>query len=130
MARCERVPWGEPEPGVRTTGRRSVVGGSAEPSKAKVEEELVRSHLPLVNYMVSEIAGRIPRHVCRTDLVSAGMAGLAQAAKSYQPDRGVTFQRFASSRSGAPSWTSYAPVTGPAVRSGPRPATWPRPPIS
>jgi RNA polymerase sigma factor for flagellar operon FliA len=48
--------------------------------------------------MVSEIAGRIPRHVCRTDLVSAGMAGLAQAAKSYQPDRGVTFQRFASSR--------------------------------
>jgi RNA polymerase sigma factor for flagellar operon FliA len=26
------------------------------------------------------------------------MAGLAQAAKSYQPDRGVSFQRFASSR--------------------------------
>ena len=58
----------------------------------------MRCHLPLVNYMVSEIASRIPRHVCRTDLVSAGMAGLAQAAKSYQADRGVSFQRFASSR--------------------------------
>jgi RNA polymerase sigma factor for flagellar operon FliA len=48
--------------------------------------------------MVSEIAGRIPRHVCRTDLVSAGMAGLAQAARSFDPDRGISFQRFASSR--------------------------------
>ncbi len=62
------------------------------------EEQLVRSHLPLVNYMVAEIAGRIPRHVCRDDLVSAGMAGLAQAARSFDPDRGITFQRFASAR--------------------------------
>jgi RNA polymerase sigma factor for flagellar operon FliA len=66
-----------------------------EPS---AEEDLARSHLPLVNYMVSEIAGRIPRHVCRDDLVSAGMAGLAQAARSYDPTRGISFQRFASAR--------------------------------
>ncbi len=83
---------------MRTGGRRGADGHSTVVDQAKAQEELVRSHLPLVNYMVSEIAGRIPRHVCRTDLVSAGMAGLAQAAKSYQPDRGVTFQRFASSR--------------------------------
>ncbi|MGH9104405.1 MAG: sigma-70 family RNA polymerase sigma factor [Acidimicrobiales bacterium] len=62
------------------------------------EEELVRSHLPLVNYMVSEMASRIPRHVCRDDLMSAAMAGLAQAARSYDPERGISFQRFASSR--------------------------------
>jgi RNA polymerase sigma factor for flagellar operon FliA len=63
-----------------------------------MEEQLVRAHLPLVNYMVSEIASRIPRHVCRDDLVSAAMAGLAQAARSYDPSRGISFQRFASSR--------------------------------
>jgi RNA polymerase sigma factor for flagellar operon FliA len=74
------------------------VESSAAEEREAAQEQLVRTHLPLVNYMVSEIAGRIPRHVCRTDLVSAGMAGLAQAAKSYQPDRGVSFQRFASSR--------------------------------
>ncbi|HTW09125.1 MAG TPA: sigma-70 family RNA polymerase sigma factor [Acidimicrobiales bacterium] len=62
------------------------------------EEELARAHLPLVNYMVSEIASRIPRHVCRDDLVSAGMAGLAQAARAYDPTRGISFQRFASAR--------------------------------
>jgi RNA polymerase sigma factor for flagellar operon FliA len=48
--------------------------------------------------MVSEIASRIPRHVCRDDLVSAGMAGLAQAARSYDASRGIGFQRFASAR--------------------------------
>jgi RNA polymerase sigma factor for flagellar operon FliA len=48
--------------------------------------------------MVAEIAGRIPRHVCRDDLISAGMAGLAQAARSFDPERGITFQRFASAR--------------------------------
>jgi RNA polymerase sigma factor for flagellar operon FliA len=48
--------------------------------------------------MVSEIASRIPRHVCRDDLVSAAMAGMAQAARAYDPTRGISFQRFASSR--------------------------------
>jgi RNA polymerase sigma factor for flagellar operon FliA len=67
-------------------------------SKASAEEHLVRSHLPLVNYIVAEIASRIPRYVCRDDLVSAGMAGLAQAARAYDPSRGISFQRFASAR--------------------------------
>lgn len=62
------------------------------------EDELVRRHLPLVNYIVSEVASRIPRHVSRDDLVSAGMAGLAQAARSFDPARGIGFQRFASAR--------------------------------
>ena len=69
-----------------------------EGQQAKTEDQLVRAHLALVNYMVAEIAGRIPRHVCRDDLISAGMAGLAQAARSYDPERGITFQRFASAR--------------------------------
>jgi RNA polymerase sigma factor FliA len=62
------------------------------------EDQLVRAHLPLVNYMVAEIASRIPRYICRDDLVSAGMAGLAQAARAYDPARGISFSRFASAR--------------------------------
>jgi RNA polymerase sigma factor for flagellar operon FliA len=69
-----------------------------EAQRVKTEDQLVRAHLALVNYMVAEIAGRIPRHVCRDDLISAGMAGLAQAARSFDPERGITFQRFASAR--------------------------------
>jgi RNA polymerase sigma factor for flagellar operon FliA len=65
---------------------------------ASEEEELVKKHLPLVNYLVSEMANRVPRHVNRDDLFSAGMAGLAQAARSFEPERGISFQRFASAR--------------------------------
>lgn len=61
-------------------------------------DALVRSGLPLVQYAVSDLAGRLPRHVHRDDLVSAGMLGLAQAAKSWDPSRGVTFERFARTR--------------------------------
>lgn len=70
------------------------VSAPAAPS----EEELVRAHLPLVHYAVAEIAGRVPRHVSRDDLTAAGMAGLAQAARSFDPERAASFPRFAATR--------------------------------
>jgi RNA polymerase sigma factor FliA len=59
------------------------------------EEELVRSALPLVHYAVADLINRIPRHVGRDDLMSAGLFGLAQAARSWDAGRGVTFERYA-----------------------------------
>ena len=67
-------------------------------TRAKYESDLVREHLALVQYVTSEIAHRVPSHVNRGDLVSAGMLGLAQAARSYDPERGIAFDRFASTR--------------------------------
>jgi len=61
-------------------------------------ESLVTAGLPLVHYAVSDLAGRVPRHVPRDELVSAGMLGLAQAAKSWDATRGVTFERYARTR--------------------------------
>lgn len=66
--------------------------------RAAYEDHLVREHLPLVQYVVAEVAHRVPNHVCRGDLVSAGMLGLAQAARTFDPDRGIAFDRFASTR--------------------------------
>lgn len=86
------------ESGGRLTASPRLTSVPRTPEQAATEDQLVRSHLPLVNYMVSEIANRVPRHVCRDDLVSAGMAGLAQAARSFDPSRGIGFQRFASAR--------------------------------
>jgi RNA polymerase sigma factor for flagellar operon FliA len=68
------------------------------PTPVASEDELVREHLPLVHYAVSEVASRIPRHVSRDDLTSAGMAGLAQAARNYDPERAASFARFAATR--------------------------------
>ena len=61
-------------------------------------EDLVRAHLPLVGHLVAELLRRLPAHVQRDDLVSAGMAALAAAARSYDPDRGVAFSTFATNR--------------------------------
>ena len=69
-----------------------------EIERAACEDRLVREHLPLVQYVVSEIVHRVPNHVSRSDLVSAGMLGLAQAARTFDPDRGIAFDRFASTR--------------------------------
>lgn len=64
----------------------------------ETEDALVRRGLPLVQYLVSDVAARVPRSVHREDLVSAGMLGLAQAARSWDADRGVTFESFARTR--------------------------------
>lgn len=71
-------------------------GGSAEGSAS--EEDLVREHINLVHYAVADMANRLPKHVSRDDLISAGMAGLAQAARSFDPSRGIRFDRYASGR--------------------------------
>jgi RNA polymerase sigma factor for flagellar operon FliA len=70
---------------------------TATPSPRSVED-LVRSHLPLVGHLVREMLGRLPAHVSREDLVSAGMAALAAAAKAYDPERGTPFGSFATAR--------------------------------
>jgi RNA polymerase sigma factor for flagellar operon FliA len=67
------------------------------PSPAAIED-LVRGHLPLVGHLVREMLGRVPAHVSREDLVSAGMAALAGAAKSFDPERGTPFGTFATTR--------------------------------
>ena len=61
-------------------------------------DELVRTHLPLVGHAVRELLTRIPSHVHRDDLISAGMYALALTAKSFDPTRGVPFARFAAIR--------------------------------
>ncbi|HZQ83888.1 MAG TPA: sigma-70 family RNA polymerase sigma factor [Acidimicrobiales bacterium] len=55
-------------------------------------------HLDLVQKMVSQITTRVPSHVRRDDLVSAGMAGLVLAARHFDPARGVPFERYAATR--------------------------------
>lgn len=62
------------------------------------DEDLIRDNLPLVGYLVNELIGRLPAHVSRDDLTSAGLLALVQAAQSYDAARGVPFARFASAR--------------------------------
>lgn len=61
-------------------------------------EELVASHMALVEYQVTELARRLPSHIYRDDLASAGFEALVLAAQNYDPDSGVPFVSYASIR--------------------------------
>jgi RNA polymerase sigma factor FliA len=67
-------------------------------NEAASVDGLVRSHMPLVGHLVRELLGRVPAHVNRDDLVSAGMMALVLSAQTFDPDRGVPFGRFAAIR--------------------------------
>ena len=62
------------------------------------EDELITSHVPLVRHIVRETMGRVPAHVNRDDLMSAGLVALVKASRSFDSGRGVPFARYAATR--------------------------------
>lgn len=58
----------------------------------------IEAHLPLVRHIVFQVAVHFPRHVDREDLARAGALGLVEAARRYDEQRGVPFDRFAAQR--------------------------------
>lgn len=68
-----------------------------EPPPLSVEQ-LITENMPLVGFAVSEIGMRLPAHVDREDLRSAGLVGLVKAAQSFETERGVPFRHYASTR--------------------------------
>jgi RNA polymerase sigma factor FliA len=69
-----------------------------ERAPARSVDDLVRAHLPLVGHLVRELLTRLPAHVSRDDLTSAGMYALVTSAKGFDASRGVPFGRFAAIR--------------------------------
>jgi RNA polymerase sigma factor for flagellar operon FliA len=62
------------------------------------DDELITSHMPLVGHIVRETMGRLPAHVNRDDLTSAGLTALVQAGQGFEAERGVPFARYAATR--------------------------------
>jgi RNA polymerase sigma factor for flagellar operon FliA len=65
---------------------------------SRAQEELIRDNMALVGHMVREMLFKVPPHVHRDDLASAGYAALVTAAQAYDPQRGIPFGRFAAVR--------------------------------
>jgi RNA polymerase sigma factor for flagellar operon FliA len=61
-------------------------------------ELLIRQNMPLVGHLVREMLFKVPAHVHRDDLASAGYAALVTAAKAFDTGRGIPFGRFAAVR--------------------------------
>ena len=61
-------------------------------------EAMIVEHMPLVGHIVRETMTRVPSHVDRNDLTSAGLTALVLAAQAFDPERGVPFNRYAATR--------------------------------
>ncbi|WP_229074858.1 sigma-70 family RNA polymerase sigma factor [Actinoplanes sp. DH11] len=71
---------------------------TAQTSVTREQEELIRDNMALVGHMVREMLFKVPPHVHRDDLASAGYAALVTAAQAFDPERGIPFGRFAAVR--------------------------------
>ncbi len=59
---------------------------------------MIEENLPLVKHIVFQVAVHFPRHVDRAELERAGALGLVEAARRWEEERGVPFDRFAAQR--------------------------------
>jgi RNA polymerase sigma factor for flagellar operon FliA len=59
---------------------------------------LVRGNMAVVGHLVREAMVKMPTHVSRDDLMSAGLLALVQVARNYDPSRGVPLAKFAAHR--------------------------------
>ena len=62
------------------------------------QNRLIEENLPIVGYHVSEVLRRVPAHVDREELASAGAEALVRAARAFDPTLGVPFARYAATR--------------------------------
>lgn len=61
-------------------------------------DDLVTEHLWLVDRLAANAARRFPSHTDRAELWSAGVLGLVEASRRFDPSEGVPFAAFASAR--------------------------------
>lgn len=59
------------------------------------EDALVEKYLPLVSSAAARLAMTLPEHVDQDDLYSAGLVGLLQALRNYDPTCGSSFETYA-----------------------------------
>ncbi|MBF0160836.1 MAG: FliA/WhiG family RNA polymerase sigma factor [Magnetococcales bacterium] len=61
-------------------------------------DELILKYAPMVKYIASRIATRLPQSVDMDDLVQVGILGLIDAVSKFDPQRGIKFQTYADFR--------------------------------
>ena len=64
-------------------------------ARGDTENALIEKYLPLVSAVMGRLAMTLPEHVDHDDLYSAGLVGLLQALRNYNPACGTSFETYA-----------------------------------
>ncbi len=68
------------------------------PHEGMTREEVICENASLVRYIAERIAIRLPPHISKEELISAGTMGLFDALKDYDKSKGTKFKTYASYR--------------------------------
>lgn len=78
--------------------RAAVQAAAAPIERPVVNDAFVRTFQPAIRRIAFRLAARLPPNVLVDDLIAAGMLGLVQAARKFDPSRGIPFQGYAEFR--------------------------------
>jgi len=62
------------------------------------QEEMVLQYAPLIKYIASRLALRLPSHIALEDLISSGIIGLIDAVQKFDPSKNINFKTYAEFR--------------------------------
>jgi RNA polymerase sigma factor for flagellar operon FliA len=65
---------------------------------AGAREERILKYAPLVKFIANRMAVRLPSHISKEDLTSAGIVGLLDALDKFNPKMGIKFKTYAEHR--------------------------------
>lgn len=84
---------------IRKARKYEQEGGRSKAGQCLLEkEEYVRKYAPLIKTIAGRLAMKLPPHVDQDDLLSAGIMGLLDAMKKFDPEKGVAFKSYAEFR--------------------------------
>ena len=63
-----------------------------------LRNQLLEKYLPLVRYIAERMLAKLPQNIQVDDLESAGVLGLLDAVRGFDPERGVKFETYCSTR--------------------------------
>jgi RNA polymerase sigma factor FliA len=76
----------------------SIPNYGAEKSDPKWEEHMVLQYAPLIKYIASRLALRLPSHISMEDLISSGIIGLIDAVQKFDSSKNINFKTYAEFR--------------------------------
>jgi len=62
------------------------------------QEQMVLQYAPLIRYIASRLALRLPSHISQDDLISSGIIGLIDAIQKYDQSKNINFKTYAEFR--------------------------------
>lgn len=87
--------WPSPTLARGARGSGTTIGGPASCRMSSTTDQLILDQQPYLKALARNIAKTLPHHVDYDELVAFGQVGLAEAARGFEPSRGVSFTTFA-----------------------------------